>query len=109
MGGLVSVKTDNGSVLIEVWRSPSDVEPVSLLKDPVTELKESVMAKLRPILELADDVRKELEKLPVSSAEVEFGFALTSKGSVYVVALEAQATFKVKLAFKRAVDLKESS
>lgn len=100
MPALVEVPAEKGRVLIEVWRPRSDVAPVTSNRETITELKESVRAKLRPVLELAKEFHQELDALQVKSAEVEFGFSLTSKGSVFVVALESEATFKVKLVFE---------
>lgn len=100
MTTLVKLETEDDAALIEVWRPTSDVTPIASLEESVIELKQSVKSKLKPILELANDIKKEIAALSVESAEVEFGFGLTTKGSVYVVAVEAEATFKVKLVFK---------
>ena len=100
MAKLVSLATEDGSALIEVWRPPSDVTAIGAIDEQVIALKDSLKSKLKTVLELAQEVRRQVGELAVESAEVEFGFALTQKGSVYVVAVEAEATFKVKLVFK---------
>ena len=100
MPKLLSLETADGSALIEVWRPASDVVPIASPEETVVKLKESIRSKLQTVIDLAQEVRRQLESLAVDSAEVEFGFALTSKGSVYVVAVETEATFKVKLTFK---------
>jgi hypothetical protein len=104
MTTLVRLDTAEDSALIEVWRPSSDVVPIASLDESVIELKASVKSKLKPILDLAKDVRNELATLSIDSAEIEFGFGLMTTGSVYVVAVEAEATFKVKLVFKGKPD-----
>jgi hypothetical protein len=97
---LIELTSPDGPVLIEVSAADQSIAPAGALGDAVVKLQESIAEKLHGLLHVAQAFQKELQQLEhVEKAEIEFGFAVTAKGSVYVVATEAAAAFKVKLSY----------
>ena len=101
---LVELTAGDGSVLIEVSSSDDAIVPVNAVGETIAKLETSLVDRLHGILRIADVFRDELKRLKdLEKAEIEFGFGITAKGSLYVVETGTDATFKVKLIYGTGV------
>ena len=94
---LLEFDSDVGTVLVAVAASPGELAPVGKAADVV----ERIATSMGDVLAIAGGVAKgfadAIADAPVETAELEFGLQFTAKGSLYIVATEAQGAIRVTL------------
>ncbi|MEH1808617.1 CU044_2847 family protein [Nostoc sp.] len=95
---LVAVELPEASV---VRVSPTGELPIEKVEANFDAVKELIVRGCRPITKAFRTLQQESQ--PVSG-EVEFGVNFTAKGSVYVVESTGQASLKVKITWKLALE-----
>jgi hypothetical protein len=103
MSQIVEVKTGSGgTILMQVRRADEELVPVTSLDGVQTTLEASVADGLQQLARIGEDFVSVLAGLSrhLETAELELGFAVTGKGSLFVVETEAEASLKAKLVFK---------
>jgi len=105
MKQLIEVPASEGSILVQVTSTEEVVRPVGALDDAIEKTTKSLNEGLDTIIAIARDFQQKVLALPtLHSAEIEFGLALTAKGSIYVVETTGESTLNVKLTFKSGKD-----
>ncbi|MEH1949564.1 MAG: CU044_2847 family protein [Nostoc sp.] len=100
---------DGGTILVAVELpetsvgrvSPTGELPIEKVEANFDAVKELIVRGCRPITKAFRTLQQESQ--PVSG-EVEFGVNFTAKGSVYVVESTGQASLKVKITWKLALE-----
>ncbi|MEH2447702.1 MAG: CU044_2847 family protein [Nostoc sp.] len=100
---------DNGTILVAVELpdasvgrvAPTGELPIEKVEANFDAVKELIVRGCRPITKAFRTLQQESQ--PVSG-EVEFGVNFTAKGSVYVVESTGQASLKVKITWKLALE-----
>lgn len=102
MPKLLSFPVEGGSVMIAVRTPDDDVTPVGVLEDTVEKVNIALDESFEIIAGVAHTFQKSMKHVgkAVKEAELEFGVQFTTKGSIYIVEAEGQASFKVKLTFE---------
>ncbi|MEH1934309.1 MAG: CU044_2847 family protein [Nostoc sp.] len=95
---LVAVELPDASV---VRVSPTGELPIEKVEANFDAIKDLIVRGCRPITKAFRTLQQESQ--PVSG-EVEFGVNFTAKGSVYVVESTGQASLKVKITWKLALE-----
>lgn len=107
---LLELNTEDGSTILvavelpdaSVGRvSPTGELPIEKVEANFDAVKDLIVRGCRPITKAFRTLQQESQ--PVSG-EVEFGVNFTAKGSVYVVESTGQASLKVKITWKLAVE-----
>jgi hypothetical protein len=104
MPSLVELKAGESTVLIAVTGEP-DVAAVGSIDDRIETVQAALRDKFQVVAQISKDFADALQtgRIPVKSAEVEFGLGATGKGTVYVVETSVNATFKIKLSLDLSV------
>jgi hypothetical protein len=98
MPKLLEFSVDNVGLLIAVPAPYEDVSAVGVLDDAIKKVDASLEGAFRTVTHLGKAFQQSLRDMTgVKVAELEFGLQFTSKGSVYVVEAQGQASLKVKL------------
>jgi hypothetical protein len=100
MSKLLEFETEHGIVAIAVREAGESAQAAGFLDNVATKAKESLPQVLEMLKGLASSFEHAIADTSVESAELEVGLDFTGKGSIYLVASEAQAAFKAKLTFK---------
>lgn len=102
MPKLLQLSAEGSDVLIAVKAPGESLQAVGILDGSIEKLEKSMDDVFRMVGAVAASFAEQLRSSPVASAELEFGFQFTAKGTVYVVESEAQAALKLKLVFNQS-------
>ena len=95
------IQFEGSDVLVAIQGTGELVQPTGFLDDTITGLDKRLDQALAIVTSLGNCFYKVFEDSKTETAEVELNLQCTAKGTVYVVEGSGNASFKVKLAFKK--------
>lgn len=98
---LIQFQNEESSVLIAVPAPVGAVQATGFLDDTIKSLDKSLDQALKVVSAVGDSFHSVFEDSKAETAELEINLQCTAKGTIYVVEGSGNASFKVKLSFKR--------